>query len=242
MIQSPRFAWAGRFRHDRRGTGATVVLVLLLIATGPAEFIANDRPLAVSYVGYLYFPVLRDYPETAFGGDFETQADYSDGYVHLHIAQHGWARWPLVPFSYDTHIVDLPDIAPTPPSSRNWLGTDAWQRDVLAQLIYGIRLSLLLGLGAVAICTGAAALANRARGAIFAVPAVAVAVLAALDAGKMGVSERVPSLGRLIGEGLTRPPAPWEWLSGSLGLALLVGALAMLGMALRDAFVPQPHR
>jgi ABC-type microcin C transport system permease subunit YejE len=238
---SPWPTWLVRFRHDRRGIGAATILALLLIATGPAEFIANDRPLVVSYVGYLFFPILRDYPETAFGGDFETHADYSDGYLRFHIDRFGWMRWPIVPFSYDTPIADLPQQAPTPPSDRNWLGTDAWQRDVLAELIYGLRLSLLTGLGATVVCVGAVVAAKRASGLILMLPAIAVAALAALDAAGLGVSERTPSLGRLIGEGLSKPHAPWEWLSGAFGLALLVAALVLLGRALRDSMAPQPR-
>lgn len=230
-----------RFRHDRSGIGSAIVLAILLIATGPAEFVANDRPLVVSYVGYLFFPVLHDYPETAFGGDFETHADYSDGYLRFHIDRHGWMRWAIVPFSYDTPIVDLPRQAPTPPSSRNWLGTDVRQRDVLAGLIYGIRLSLLAGLGITVVCAGAAMIAKRANGLIFLLPAVTVAALAAFDAAGLGVAERMPSLGRLIGEGLSTPQAPWEWLSGFFGLALLIASFALLGIALRDALAPQPR-
>src|SRR5206468_2312340 len=95
-------------RLSRRGFWPAIVLAILLAATMSAEFIANDRPLAVSYVGYLYFPVLRDYPETTFGGDFETTADLTDTYLRLQIERHGWMIWPLIPFSYESPVIDLP--------------------------------------------------------------------------------------------------------------------------------------
>lgn len=140
--------WAARFtrfRQNRRGFWSAIILGVLLLATLPAEFIANDRPLVISYAGYLYFPVLRDYPETTFGGDFETYADFSDEYIRNHIRRHGWMVWPLIPFSYSSAVTDLAIPAPAPPSERNWLGTDDQQRDVLAWLIYSLRTSLLFG-------------------------------------------------------------------------------------------------
>jgi microcin C transport system permease protein len=141
------------FRQNRRGFWSAIVLLGLLAFTLPAEFVANDRPLVISYVGYLYFPVLRDYPETAFGGDFETYADYGDVYLQRQIGRHGWMIWPLIPFSYASPVTDLAVPAPAPPSARNWLGTDDHQRDVLAWLIYSLRSSLLFGVAVAALCS-----------------------------------------------------------------------------------------
>jgi microcin C transport system permease protein len=160
-IWATRFA---RFRHNRRGFWSAILLGILLLATLPAEFIANDRPLVVSYAGYLYFPVLRDYPETTFGGDFETYADFSDGYLQLQIHRHGWMVWPLIPFSYASPVTDLAEPAPAPPSDRNWLGTDDQQRDVLAWLIYSLRTSLLFGFAVAAACSVIGVLAGSIEG------------------------------------------------------------------------------
>ncbi len=142
-----------RFRQNRRGYWSAVVLLVILALTLPAEFIANDRPLVVSYAGYLYLPVLHDYPETRFGGDFETYADFSDGYLRRQIGRAGWMIWPLVPYSYASPVTNLEVPAPAPPSRQNWLGTDDHQRDVLAWLIYSLRTALLFGI-AVAIAAG----------------------------------------------------------------------------------------
>jgi microcin C transport system permease protein len=141
------------FRQNRRGFWSAILLLLILAATLPAELIANDRPLVISYVGYLYFPVFHDYPETKFGGDFATYADYSDSYLRRQIERHGWMIWPLIPFSPDSPVTDLAIPAPAPPSARNWLGTDDHQRDVLAWLIYSLRTSLLFGVAVAALCS-----------------------------------------------------------------------------------------
>ena len=86
------------------------------------------------------------YPETIFGGDFETEAEYSDPEVQELISKKGWFIWPLIPYSYDTVILGLPTPAPSPPTTQNWLGTDDQGRDVVARLIYGFRISILFGL------------------------------------------------------------------------------------------------
>jgi len=111
-----------------------------------AEFLANDKPIFIQYDGHFFFPILVSYPETIFGGDFETEAEYSDPEVQNLIEKKGWSIWPLIPYSYDTVIWDLPTPAPSPPTTQNWLGTDDQGRDVVARLIYGFRISILFGL------------------------------------------------------------------------------------------------
>ena len=97
--------------------------------------------------GRFYFPVLSAYPETLFGGDFETEAEYRDPFVQELIEKDGWIIWPLVPFRYDTINYDLKHPAPAPPSTtKTNLGTDDQARDVTARLIYGFRLSVLFAL------------------------------------------------------------------------------------------------
>jgi microcin C transport system permease protein len=134
------------FRANRRGFWSLWIFLVLFGASLFAEFIANDRPLLVSYDGRLYYPVFTVYPETTFGGELPTAADYRDPYVRQHIAEKGWVVWPLIPFSYNTINYQLPVPAPAPPSAVNWLGTDDQGRDVLARLIYGFRVSVLFGL------------------------------------------------------------------------------------------------
>ena len=134
------------FRANRRGYWSLWIFTALLVVSLFAEFIANDKPLLVSYAGKFYFPVLVAYPETAFGGFFETEASYTDPEVKALIAAKGWMLWPLIPYSYDTVSHDLKTPAPASPSWEHWLGTDDQARDVVARLIYGYRISVLFGL------------------------------------------------------------------------------------------------
>jgi microcin C transport system permease protein len=135
-----------QFKQNRRGWWSLWLFMLLFILSLGAEFIANDKPILLKYDGELYAPVLTSYPETTFGGDFDTEADYRDPYVQQLIRDKGWLIMPPIPYSYRTINYDLTQPAPAPPSSENWLGTDDQGRDVLARLIYGFRISILFGL------------------------------------------------------------------------------------------------
>lgn len=134
------------FTANTRGFVSLWLFGALFFVTLGAEFIANDKPLLVRYEDKFYTPVLKFYPETTFGGLFQTEADYRDPFVQDLINAKGWMVMPLVPFSYNTINYDLTQPAPSPPSLQNWLGTDDQGRDVLARLIYGFRLSVLFGL------------------------------------------------------------------------------------------------
>jgi len=134
------------FRANRRGYVSLWIFAVLFVLSLFAELIANDKPLLVKYDGTLYFPIFITYPETAFGGDFETEAEYRDPAVKALIGEKGWMVWPAVPYSYRTINYDLDVPAPAPPSWSNLLGTDDQGRDVLARLIYGFRISVLFGL------------------------------------------------------------------------------------------------
>ena len=112
------------FRANQRGFWSLVIFLVVFVITLFSEVIANDRPLVVSYKDGLYFPFLKAYPETTFGGDFETETDYRDPFfLQLLASGKGWVVWPLIPYSYDTVITDLEVPAPSPPSARDWLGT-----------------------------------------------------------------------------------------------------------------------
>lgn len=135
-----------QFHANKRGFYSFWIFMIVLIVALGAEGIANDKPLLIWYKGGLYAPVAVMYPETTFGGEFETETDYRDPYVKKLIDAQGWMIWPLIPFSYDTINYQLKTPAPSAPTFENWLGTDDQGRDVLARLIYGFRLSILFGL------------------------------------------------------------------------------------------------
>jgi microcin C transport system permease protein len=158
------------FKANKRGYWSFWAFAILFVVTLFAEFIANDKPFVVIYDGHVYVPVLFAYPETTFGGDFETEADYRDSYLVNLIAEKGGTMiWPPIRYSYDTINRNLPTPAPSPPTwmlteeqckeaaakaggttcrdlEWNWLGTDNQGRDVAARLIYGFRISVLFGL------------------------------------------------------------------------------------------------
>ncbi len=134
------------FRANRRGVWSLWIFSALFVLTLFAEFIANDEPILLRFDGEYYMPVFFAYPETTFGGEFETEADYTDPFVIDLIEDKGWMVWPIIPYKYDTPVSSLPSPAPSPPTTDNWLGTDDQARDVVARLIYGFRISVLFGL------------------------------------------------------------------------------------------------
>ena len=158
------------FKANKRGYWSFWIFMVLFVVSLFAEVIANDRPFLIKFDGKLYFPAFVTYSETTFGGDFETAADYRDPYLQKLIADKGGSIWwPPIRYSYDTHNLDLPTPAPSPPTwmlteqqcksvvekkgltgcrdlEYNWLGTDDQGRDVVARLIYGFRISVLFGL------------------------------------------------------------------------------------------------
>ena len=158
------------FKANRRGYWSLWLFMIVFVLSLFAEFIANDKPFYVRYDDRSFFPVFVNYPETAFGGDFETAADYRDPFLQkLIVEKGGFMLWPPIRYSYNTHNLDLPTPAPSKPTwmlteaecksvverkglsscrdlEYNWLGTDDQGRDVVARLIYGFRLSVLFGL------------------------------------------------------------------------------------------------
>ena len=177
------------FRRNRRALWSLRIFLVLFGLSLFADVLANDKPILVNYRGDYYTPIWNFYPETEFGGDFQTEAIYRDPEVRCLIAsggiedcfddpegileeigagsyaadgfEKGWSIWPPIPYSFDTPV-DRPGAAPLPPNGQNWLGTDDTKRDVLARVIYGFRLSILFTL----IVTLAASLIGVFAGAV----------------------------------------------------------------------------
>lgn len=143
-INQRRFA---QFKAHKRGWYSLWIFLALFALSLAAEIIANDKPIVVSYDNNWYFPIVKRYSETTFGGEFPLQANYKSPYIQDLIAEKdGWMLWPPIPFSYSSINYDLQVPAPAPPSAQNWLGTDDQGRDVLARVIYGFRISILFAL------------------------------------------------------------------------------------------------
>lgn len=141
-----RRAWL-RFKVQKRAYRSFCLFLLLFAASLGAEFLSNDRPYVVRYEGTYYFPLLKDYPETTFGGDFPTPTDYLDPFVRDRLTSPGnWAVFPPNHYAANTINYFAASPNPAPPSADNWLGTDDRGRDLLARLLYGFRLSVLFGL------------------------------------------------------------------------------------------------
>ncbi len=139
-------AWM-RFKNNRRGYYALWIFIILFVFSLFAEVISNDKPLIIFYQQNYYYPLWNDYPETTFGGDFITSADYHDPFIQKKItSDSNWAIYPLNPYRFDSinYFAELPN--PARPSDQNFLGTDDRGRDVLARLIYGFRLSVIFAL------------------------------------------------------------------------------------------------
>jgi microcin C transport system permease protein len=146
-----RRAWQ-RFRRNKLGFYSLVLFCTLVLLSLFAELLSTDKPLLVRYEGQTYVPVLRDYSEKVFGGDFETPADYLDPFIRERITSGGnWAVYAPNPYGPRTlnYFASLPN--PAPPSMQNFLGTDDRGRDLLAQLVYGFRVSVLFALALTAV-------------------------------------------------------------------------------------------
>ena len=139
-------AWR-RFQRNRLGYWSLIAFCTLVLMSLCAELVSNDRPLIVRYEGQTYFPMLKDYPETTFGGDFSTPTDYLDPFIQHHLQTgKNWVVYTVNPYGPNTlnYFSKVPN--PSAPSAGNWLGTDDRGRDLLAQLLYGFRVSVLFAL------------------------------------------------------------------------------------------------
>jgi microcin C transport system permease protein len=134
-----------KFKANKLGFVCFIIFIVIFGLSLISEFIANDKPLLVKYEQSYYVPVLKEYPETTFGGIFETETEYKDPAVQQMINEKGWAVWPIIEYSYDSPNLDLAVPVPSKPTKQNWLGTDDQGRDVLARILYGLRVSLLFG-------------------------------------------------------------------------------------------------
>ncbi|OUM01966.1 ABC transporter permease [Variovorax sp. JS1663] len=159
-----RRAWL-RFKRNRLGFWSLILFCAVVVLSLFAEVLSTDRPLVLRYEGRYYFPVVRDYSEKTFGGDFETPTDYLDPFIRERITQGGnWAVY--APNTYGPKTLNYFAKSPSPaaPSRDNWLGTDDRGRDLLAQLLYGFRVSVLFGLALTAIGTVLGVAAGAVQG------------------------------------------------------------------------------
>jgi microcin C transport system permease protein len=134
-----------KFKKNRRGYFSFLIFAFLFFSTIFAELIANDKPLLVRFNDKFYFPTFQTILEKEIGGEFETQADFRDPSLQKIINENGFLIFPPIPFSFDSINYSTTSPAPSKPTKENLLGVDDQGRDVLARLIYGIRISLVFG-------------------------------------------------------------------------------------------------
>ncbi len=179
------------FKKNKRAYWSLWIFSILFGLSLFAEFLAYDKPILVRYQGEYYTPIWNFYPETAFGGDFRTEADYKAPEVECLVRtggledcfddpegiveevkagsfeaegfQKGWMIWPVIRYSYDT-AVERPGAAPLPPNGENWLGTDGTKRDVMARIIHGFRLSIIFTLLVTGLSTVIGVIAGAVQG------------------------------------------------------------------------------
>lgn len=135
-----------RFKNNRRGYYSLWLFAIFFTISLLSNFIANDRPIFIKYKDNYYAPMFRFYPETEFGGQLETQANYLDPAVQKKIDANGWILWPPFHYSYNTLIDNTKGTFPTPPSMSHWLGTTDAGFDVLANILYGFRISMFFAI------------------------------------------------------------------------------------------------
>ncbi|MEZ7848193.1 MAG: ABC transporter permease [Polaromonas sp.] len=145
-LSPSRRAWQ-RFRRNRLGFSSLLLFCALVLVSLLAEVVSNDRPLLLKYEGQYYFPIVTVYPEKTFGGDFETATDYLDPFIQNKLtAGRNWVIYAPNPYGPKTLNYFAKEPNPSRPTRDNWLGTDDRGRDLLAQLIYGFRVSVLFAL------------------------------------------------------------------------------------------------
>lgn len=132
-----------KFKKNKRAFYALILFAIVFVLSLFSELIANDKPLIVKYKNNYYFPIVFNYNDDFFGGDFPTEANYKDITIKQNIEQNGWMLMPIVPYSFNTVDYELAQATPSAPNQTHWLGTDESGRDILARILYGIRLSII---------------------------------------------------------------------------------------------------
>ena len=161
------------FRANRRGYWSFWIFAVLFVLSLFAEFIANDKPILVAYRGELLMPVFTTYPETRFGGDFETEADYRDPFVTELIEAEGRSSSRRKGGSRGRRSATASTPSTTtcpfrrPRRRRPRTGSAPTTRAAtspLARAIYGFRISVLFGLALTVFSSVIGVVAGAAQG------------------------------------------------------------------------------
>ena len=139
-----------RFFKNKVAVAALLIVAFLFFIALVADFLANDKPLIMSYQGRIYLPILKDYAVSLGFSQRQSEFQYAS-YKDISASNFksgDWAWFP--PIRYSETEYNLKD-ATQPPSSRHFLGTDDIGRDVASRIVHGSRVSLSVGFVAVGI-------------------------------------------------------------------------------------------
>ena len=136
------------FWNNHSARVSTYGFLIMFIISLCSHFIANDKPLIIRYNNQLYFPIVKHYPATEFGGKLSSSTDYLSPHIQEAINKNGWFIMPIIPYSYDTHDFQSTQAQPAPPNLKrqHYLGTDDQGRDILARILYALRINISFGL------------------------------------------------------------------------------------------------
>ncbi len=153
-----------RFRQNRRGFWSLWIFAVVMVLALLSNVVANEKPLLVRYQGHLYLPFMFNYTESTFGGELQTAADYQDPFVVKQLESHGWVIWAPLRQSYNSINFSTLQPFPSPPSRHNLLGTDSNGHDVLAEILYGLRIALFFGVRLTLFSSGIGMVAGAIQG------------------------------------------------------------------------------
>lgn len=126
-----------RFKNRKSSFYSTILFLLMVLSTLLAPFIANNKPLYLSYKGISYFPVLKTYKPQDFG----IQNTMVMSYKTLQLGEADSIIWPPIrwnPFESNEDVYSYP----SPPTDTNIMGTDESGRDVFSRILYGFKYSI----------------------------------------------------------------------------------------------------
>ncbi|MDA9832040.1 ABC transporter permease [Gammaproteobacteria bacterium] len=137
-------AWSN-FKQQKRAYASLCLFLMIFILSLMANILANDKPIMIVYQGHWFFPQIESLTEYDFFNALPMLPDYQSPAFIETITRHGWILNTLIPYNYQS--IDFASTQPFPqaPSLAHWFGTDATGHDVLAILLYGIRISILFG-------------------------------------------------------------------------------------------------
>ena len=135
------------FRRNKKARFSWYLFLLIFFISLLSPFLANDKPLVLMDKQNVYFPIFEFVSDDLVGGKLPTRADFSDPFTQEYLKNNNVFTIDA-PLKYAHDTVDYNSLQPFPskPDKKHLLGTDDQGRDVLARLLYALRISLLFGI------------------------------------------------------------------------------------------------